>query len=116
MADKTTLALIIGTRDFFPAQPVHEGRSKILTLLQEMGMADTIKLTDLHVPILVQANPDDPDKLMVELRRDAFCGKISVCNNLYQYGFPFSLTEDHTVEPTDEAFQTYMGWDVYYHT
>ena len=59
----------------------------------EKGVADTIKLSGLNVPILVQAYPDDLDKFMVERRRDAFCGKISVCNNLYQYGFPFSLTE-----------------------
>jgi L-fucose isomerase-like protein len=42
---------------------------------------------------------------MVERRRDAFCGKISVCNNLYQYGFPFSLTEEHTVSPKTDSFK-----------
>ena len=41
-------------------------------------------------PILVQAYPDDLDQLHVERRRDAFCGKISVCNNLRQYGYPFT--------------------------
>jgi L-fucose isomerase-like protein len=59
----------------------------------EKGVAETIKLSSLHVPILVQAYPDDLGKFGLERRRDAFCGKISVCNNLYQYGFPFSLTE-----------------------
>jgi L-fucose isomerase-like protein len=59
----------------------------------------------LQVPILVQAYPDDPDKMMLELRRDAFCGKISVCNNLSQYGFPFSLTEQHTVHPKTASFK-----------
>ncbi len=71
----------------------------------EKGVADTIKLSGLKVPILVQAYPDDLDKFMVERRRDAFCGKISVCNNLYQYGFPFSLTQEHTVSPKAESFQ-----------
>ncbi len=37
-------------------------------------------------------------------RRDAFCGKISVCNNLYQYGIPFSVTENHTVDPASDEF------------
>jgi L-fucose isomerase-like protein len=37
-------------------------------------------------------------------RRDAFCGKISVCNNLRQYGIPFTLTGLHTVDPASEAF------------
>ncbi len=71
----------------------------------EKGIADTVKLSGLRVPILVQAYPDDLDKFMLERRRDAFCGKISVCNNLYQYGFPFSLTELHTVHPKTDSFR-----------
>jgi len=71
----------------------------------ERGVADTIKLAGLRVPILVQAYPDDLSQLNVERRRDAFCGKISVCNNLKQYGFPFTLTELHTVAPLSEAFR-----------
>jgi L-fucose isomerase-like protein len=55
--------------------------------------------------VLVQAYPDDLEHLQVELRRDAFCGKFSVCNNLYQYGIPFTLTEKHTVLPTSESFR-----------
>ena len=53
----------------------------------EKGVADTIKLSGLQVPILVQAYPDDPAALDVVRRRDSFCGKISVCNNLRQYGY-----------------------------
>ncbi len=71
----------------------------------EKGVADTIKLSGLDVPILVQAYPDDLDQLYVERRRDAFCGKISVCNNLRQYGFPFTLTTEHTVSPQAESFR-----------
>ncbi len=65
----------------------------------EKGVADTVKLSGLNVPILVQAYPDDLSAFNVERRRDAFCGKISVCNNLRQYGFPYTLTELHTVHP-----------------
>ena len=79
----------------------------------EKGVAETIKLSGLDVPILVQAYPDDPESFTVERRRDAWCGKISVCNNLRQYGYPFSLTSDHTVRPTDqqfrEDFEQFMG-------
>jgi L-fucose isomerase-like protein len=71
----------------------------------EKGVADTLKLAGLNVPILVQAYPDDPAQLSVERRRDAFCGKISVCNNLRQYGLPFSLTPSHVVSPLSEAFR-----------
>ena len=71
----------------------------------EKGVADTVKLSGLHVPMLVQAYPDDLDRFNVEVRRDAYCGKLSVCNNLYQYGYPFSLTELHTVHPSSDAFK-----------
>lgn len=71
----------------------------------EKGVADTIKLSGLNVPILVQAYPDNLEAFNVERRRDAFCGKISVCNNLRQYGFQFSLTSLHTNDPTSEVFK-----------
>ena len=71
----------------------------------EKGVADTIKLSGLRVPILIQAYPDDPAALDVVRRRDAFCGKISVCNNLRQYGFEFTLTNQHTSSPRSESFK-----------
>jgi L-fucose isomerase-like protein len=71
----------------------------------EKGVADTLKMAGLGVPVLVQAYPDDLNQLGVERRRDAFCGKISVCNNLVQAGIPFSLTERHTIHPTHDAFE-----------
>jgi L-fucose isomerase-like protein len=71
----------------------------------EKGVADSIKLSGLRVPILVQAFPDELDQFSLERRRDAFCGKISVCNNLYQYDFPFSVTDLHTVHPDSDAFR-----------
>ena len=75
----------------------------------EKGVADTIKLSGLKVPILVQAYPDDLDGFAVERRRDAFCGKVSVCNNLRQYGYPFSLTDLHTVHPVSDSFRVDLG-------
>lgn len=71
----------------------------------EKGVADTLKLSGLNVPILVQGYPDDLDQFSVERRRDAFCGKISVCNDLRQYGFKYSLTELHTVHPMNPCFK-----------
>ena len=71
----------------------------------EKGVADTLQLSELNVPVLVQAYPDDLGQFTVERRRDAFCGKVSVCNNLRQYGIPFSLTELHTVHPATESFK-----------
>jgi L-fucose isomerase-like protein len=71
----------------------------------ERGVADTIKLSGLQVPILVQAYPDDVQQFTLERRRDAFCGKISVCNNLRQYGFDYTLTSLHTSLPTSASFK-----------
>lgn len=71
----------------------------------ERGIVDTLKLAGLDVPVLVQGYPDDLDRLDVVRRRDAFCGKISVCNNLRQTGIPFSLTRKHVVAPQDPSFR-----------
>lgn len=71
----------------------------------EKGVADTIKLSGLKVPILVQGYPDDLSAFDVARRRDAFCGKVSVCNNLRQYGFDFTLTSLHVSKPNSESFK-----------
>lgn len=153
---QSTLAVIIGNRDFFPDRLVSEARRDILKLFAELdiepvmldenvtklgsvetwthakacanlfkrnagriegilvvlpnfgdekGVADTIKLSGLNVPILVQAYPDDLDQFSVERRRDAYCGKVSVCNNLRQYGYAYSLTGLHTVHPATTQFK-----------
>lgn len=62
----------------------------------EIGIINAISVADLNVPVLVQACDDENDKVDLDSRRDAFCGKISVCNNLYQYGIPFTDTALHT--------------------
>jgi L-fucose isomerase-like protein len=75
----------------------------------EKGVADTIKKARLDVPVLVQGYPDDLNALGVARRRDAFCGKISVCNNLYQAHIPFTITRKHVVHPTDATFKEDLG-------
>ena len=71
----------------------------------EKGVADTLKLADLKVPVLIQGYPDDPEQLSPARRRDAFCGKISVCNNLAQAGIKFSLTRKHVCHPASDNFR-----------
>ncbi len=155
--NNSTLAVIIGNRDFFPDKLVAEARTEILDLFKQLnitpvmlsdadsklggvetfaeaqkcaalfkkhadeidgilvvlpnfgdekGVAETIKLSGLTVPVLIQGYPDDLAKMDVVNRRDAWCGKISVCNNLYQYGIKYSLTTKHVVSPRDESFIT----------
>src|SRR5215510_11854922 len=70
----------------------------------EKGVAETIKLSGLNVPVLIQAYPDALNKMDVVNRRDAWCGKISVCNNFYQFGIKYSLTTKHVVSPSEESF------------
>src|SRR5947208_11234456 len=155
-ATTTTLAVVIGNRDFFPDALVGEARKDFVKLFEasgiravmltpeqtklggvetyadarkcadlfktnrdaidgvlvvlpnfgdEKGVADTLKMAQLNVPVLVQGYPDDLNALGVARRRDAFCGKISVCNNLTQARMPFTLTKKHVVHPTDATFK-----------
>src|SRR6202795_4958472 len=76
----------------------------------ERAIADTLRLARLNVPVLVQATPDTPAKMTIASRRDSFCGKMSACNNLRQYGIPYSLTSLHTVSPDSAEFQKDLAW------
>ncbi len=71
----------------------------------ERGVANAIRLSGLRVPVLVQAFPDEGDKMTLADRRDSFCGKMSACNNLWQYDIPYSLTTLHTVAPDSASFR-----------
>ena len=75
----------------------------------EKGVAETIKRSGLNVPILIHAEPDAQDKMSIANRRDSFCGKISVCNNLRQAGIPYTLTSSHTVKVTSAEFKKDLG-------
>src|SRR3981081_2057471 len=76
----------------------------------ERAIADTLRLARLDVPVLVQATPDSTGKMTIAFRRDSFCGKMSACNNLRQYGIPYSLTTLHTVSPDSKEFQSDLAW------
>lgn len=76
----------------------------------ERAIADTIRMSGLQVPVLVQATPDTPGKMLITDRRDSFCGKMSACNNLKQYGIKYSLTTQHTESPDSELFLADLDW------
>ncbi len=76
----------------------------------ERAIADTLRLSQLRVPVLVQATPDTPTKMIISHRRDSFCGKMSACNNLTQYGIGYSLTTSHTVAPASAEFKKDLEW------
>ncbi|MHC4743460.1 MAG: L-fucose/L-arabinose isomerase family protein [Planctomycetota bacterium] len=153
---KTTFAVIVGNRGFFPDALAKQGRKNILDVLKkagfdtvalsmqdtkygavetyadakkcaqlfaknsdkidgiivtlpnfgdEKGVADTVKRSGLNVPILIHAEPDSQAKMTIANRRDSFCGKISVCNNLRQAGIPYTLTQSHTVKAKSVQFE-----------
>ncbi|MBI1873720.1 MAG: fucose isomerase, partial [Acidobacteria bacterium] len=71
----------------------------------ERAVANALRWADLGVPVLVHAFTDECDRMTIDQRRDSFCGKMSVCNNLRQYGIPYSLTTLHTVPPSAPSFR-----------
>lgn len=71
----------------------------------ERAIAETMRMSGLKVPVLIHAAADDPAKMGIDFRRDAFCGKMSACNVLMQYGIPYSLTSQHTQRPESEGFR-----------
>jgi L-fucose isomerase-like protein len=76
----------------------------------ERAIAETLRMANLGVPVLVQATPDTPSKMTIRDRRDSFCGKMSACNNLAQYGIPYSLTTLHTESPNSPQFSKDLDW------
>ena len=77
---------------------------------EERSIVEALRMADLHVPVLVQATPDNASKMTIADRRDSFCGKMSACNNLQQYRIPYSLTTLHTEAPSSPEFQRDLNW------
>jgi L-fucose isomerase-like protein len=69
-----------------------------------------LRAAALPVPVLIQATPDTPGQMTITHRRDSFCGKMSACNNLTQYGIPYSLTTLHTEAPDSPEFHKDLAW------
>ncbi|HSV74865.1 MAG TPA: hypothetical protein VLH79_13985 [Chthonomonadales bacterium] len=61
-------------------------------------------LRDAGVPILIQAYPDEMDKMAPASRRDAFCGKLSIMDVFYQNEIKFTALKPHTVHPCSPRF------------
>lgn len=152
---KTTLGLIVGSREFFNGALALDARRDLIAQLDKLGIAyrilpveatlngsvesredvrkyvelfdthrheidgvvvvlpnfgdeiavvETLQRSRLNVPVLVQACNDDVNKVDLRSRRDAFCGKLSVCNNLYQYNIPFTDTTSHTCDIASDEF------------
>jgi len=77
---------------------------------EETAMADALRLADLNVPVLIHAFPDTAEHMLISDRRDSFCGKMSICNNLKQYGIKYSLTTLHTEGLDTPEFKKDIAW------
>ena len=71
----------------------------------EIGVVQSLNLSKLDLPVMVQACDDNTDHMEMENRRDSFCGKLSVCNNLYQYKIKFTNTTLHTCPIKSKEFE-----------
>ncbi len=70
----------------------------------EGSLSSILNLADLNVPVFVHAFADDPSAMSIAERKDAFCGKFSLCNNLMQNGVKFTLGENHVESPDSKEF------------
>ncbi len=111
-ADATPTGAVEGIEDARKCAELFRGQAEkidgILVSLpnfgNELGIVNAIRMAKLDVPVMVQACDDNIDKVDTAHRRDAFCGKLSVCNNLYQYGMPYTSTRFHTCKIASDAF------------
>jgi len=74
----------------------------------ETGAVTALK--DVGVPILIQAYPDELDKMGPIDRRDAFCGKLSIEDVFCQYGIPFTNLPPHVVSPSSSIFKEQIDY------
>lgn len=76
----------------------------------ERAIADSIKRSGLNVPVYIHAYPDKIGEFAITHRRDSFCGKLSACNNLTQYGIPYTIGRDHVLSPQSPKFMKELDW------
>lgn len=156
---KSSFALFIGNRGFFPASLIDGARREMADVLSGLGhkvwMLDAgatrygavetsqeghvyanflrqnrgkfdgvvlclpnfgdetgavAALKEAGVPILIQAYPDELDKMAPDMRRDSFCGKLSVMDVFKQYGLPFTALKPHTVHPRSPRFASNIDY------
>ncbi|MBR4257671.1 MAG: hypothetical protein IKQ17_01430 [Kiritimatiellae bacterium] len=115
----TALMMPVGSTRHDAVGSIAEGRTYAKFLAAHRGEYDgvilslpnfgdengaVVALRDAGVPILVQAYPDEPEKMGIHERRDAVCGKLAICNVLRQADVPYTLTTDFAVAPKSKAF------------
>ena len=91
----------------------HEGQyDGVILSLPNFGdeTGAIMALKECGTPILIQAYPDELDKMSPALRRDAFCGKCSVMDVFHQSGLPFTALKPHTISPKSKGFAEQLDY------
>jgi len=101
ISSKTTFGVIVGNRDFFPDRLVTEGGTDILGVLKELDGRFVDDPLDTFGSRAVIEVPG-----LQELLR-------YICKNGHEHHT--AMTAAYTACVLAEAFETYFGWDVYYH-
>jgi L-fucose isomerase-like protein len=65
----------------------------------------SVALKDVDVPILIQAIPDDMNKMDFAHRADTLAGKLAICNVLRQMKVKYTLTKEMCVDPLSDSFK-----------
>ena len=83
----------------------HEVDGVIMCLPNFSDESGAVKaLRNWKGPILIQAYPDEIGHMSFVERRDAFCGKVSICNYFNQCGIKYTIYKPHVIHPLDERF------------
>lgn len=151
--EKSTFALFLGNRGFFPGSLISGARAELIQTLETLGHrvlaldetatryggvetaqeaaryaafleenrgrydgvilslpnfgdenGGVAALRDAGVPIFIHAYPDDMDKMHPDLRRDAFCGKLSMMDVFFQNDLKFTVRKPHVIRPSSPQF------------
>ena len=104
---------------FGAVETIEEGKAYAKFLEENKGKYDGIILSlpnfgdengasaafsEVDVPILVHAFPDELDKMDFAHRRDSMCGKMAMCNVLRQMGVKYTLTKKFCPDPLSDDF------------
>ena len=79
---------------------------------EESGIALAVKQAALDVPILLFGSQEDETLAMKTVRRDSFCGLLSLCDVLRQLGVKYSVAQTPICFPEDDSFARDLDWFV----
>jgi L-fucose isomerase-like protein len=77
---------------------------------EEQSVAHCVREAALNVPVFIFGCQEEEALTMTTLRRDAFCGLLSIGEVLRQIGVPYSVGQTPIGFPSDAAFARDIDW------